>query len=431
MADLGEARTIPALAAAAEEAMQAGRLEQAARMWDAVLAREPGHAKALLHLGQHALHRGDLARAHALLARAAVADPKNPVVLLNRSFVFQAAGDAAGEIAALTQALTIDPYFLPALLARAAHYERVNRPRQAARLYKDVLTVAPADPPAWLAQPLERAKAAVEANREALDRALAGRLEETRARHAGAGLERFDEAKDVMIGARKVYTQQPTLLHYPRLPAIAFYDKRDFPWIADVERSTEAIRDELLALLRAEHNDFRPYVRHVDGVPLNQWAELNHSPRWSAYFLWSDGKRVEAHRARCPQTAALLETLPLAHVPDAAPAVFFSALAPKTRIPPHTGVTNTRLIAHLPLVVPDGCWFRVGNEVREWKQGEALIFDDTIEHEAWNGSDVPRYVLIFDIWNPYLSLAERELVCALLEGVKDYYGREGAADSTS
>src|SRR5665213_3725420 len=111
MADPGEARSIPALAGAAEAAMQAGQLERAAQLWDAVLAREPGHAKALLHLGQHAFHHGDLARADTFLARAAVADPKNPLVPLNRSFVFQATGDAAGEIAALTQALTIDPYF--------------------------------------------------------------------------------------------------------------------------------------------------------------------------------------------------------------------------------------------------------------------------------------------------------------------------------
>jgi len=426
MVDLGEARSIPALAGAAEAAMQAGQLDRAAQLWDAVLAREPGHAKALLHLGQHAFHRGDLARADAFLARAAMADPKSPLVPLNRSFVFQAAGDAAAEIAALTQALTIDPYFLPALLARATYYERQNQPRQAARLYKDVLTVAPADPPAWLVQPLERARAAVEANSDALDRHLAGRLEATRARHAQESMDRFNEAKDVMIGTRKIYTQQPTMLHYPRLPAIAFYEPRDFNWIGELERATDTIRDELLALLRTEQNDFAPYVRHVKGVPLNQWAELNHSPRWSAYFLWSDGKRVEPHIAACPKTASLLETLPLARVPGAAPAAFFSALAPRTLIPPHTGVTNTRLIVHLPLIVPEGCWFRVGNEKREWKEGKVLIFDDTIEHEAWNGSGVPRYVLIFDIWNPYLSAAEQELVCTLLEGVRDYYGSEGA-----
>lgn len=111
-------------------------------------------------------------------------------------------------------------------------------------------------------------------------------------------------------------------------------------------------------------------------------------------------------------------------VPGAAPSAFFSTLAPKTLIPPHTGVTNARLVVHVPLIVPPDCWFRVGNERREWKPGEALIFDDTIEHEAWNGSDEMRAVLIFDIWNPYLDEHERDLVCELLAGVRDYYAQE-------
>jgi aspartyl/asparaginyl beta-hydroxylase (cupin superfamily) len=87
-------------------------------------------------------------------------------------------------------------------------------------------------------------------------------------------------------------------------------------------------------------------------------------------------------------------------------------LQPRTRIPPHTGVSNTRAIVHLPLLVPPGCGFRVGGEVREWREGAAFIFDDTIEHEAWNDSDTPRTILIFDVWNPYLDSTERDLVRA-------------------
>lgn len=407
------------LAAAAEGAMQAGRLDEAARLWERVLAEAPDHPRALLHLGQHMLHRGDVARARDLLERAVAADPKNPLAALNLSFVFRATGDAAGEGMALARALAADPYYLPALLARGALEERTGRAREAARTYDVALTIAPDKPAAWLAEPLAHARAVVEANRAALDGFLTARLAAARARHAVPA--RFDEAKDVMTGRKKVYTQQPTLLHYPGLPAVQFYDRADFPWLDAVEAATDTIRDELLAVLKKDSGDFAPYVRHRPGVPLNQWAELNHSPRWSAYFLWRDGVRQDDPCAQCPATAALLETLPLAVVPGAAPAAFFSALAPKTRIPPHTGVTNTRLIVHLPLIVPEGCWYRVGNDRREWVPGKAWVFDDTIEHEAWNGSDLPRYVLIFDIWNPLLSEDERAMVCALLAGVRDYY----------
>jgi aspartyl/asparaginyl beta-hydroxylase (cupin superfamily) len=80
------------------------------------------------------------------------------------------------------------------------------------------------------------------------------------------------------------------------------------------------------------------------------------------------------------------------------------------RIPPHTGVTNTRAIVHLPLVVPSGCRFRVGGETREWKEGQAFVFDDTIEHEAVNDSERDRIILIFDVWNPHLTPREQDLI---------------------
>jgi len=71
----------------------------------------------------------------------------------------------------------------------------------------------------------------------------------------------------------------------------------------------------------------------------------------------------------------------------------------------------------LPLIVPGNCQFRVGGEIREWREGEAFAFDDTIEHEAWNDSDRPRVVLIFDVWNPYLTKSERELLRAYYQVV--------------
>lgn len=167
---------------------------------------------------------------------------------------------------------------------------------------------------------------------------------------------------------------------------------------------------ELLSLWDEGDDGFRPYVAFDPTQPVNQWQELNHSPRWSAWFLWKDGVRQEANCARCPATAALLDGLPLLDVPGKAPTVMFSILQPRTRIPPHTGSANARTTIHLPLVVPEGCGFRVGAETREWRVGEAWGFDDTIEHEAWNDSGRPRAILILDTWNPLLTEAERAAV---------------------
>jgi aspartyl/asparaginyl beta-hydroxylase (cupin superfamily) len=215
------------------------------------------------------------------------------------------------------------------------------------------------------------------------------------------------------------------MLHVPQLPAIQFYDDTQFPWLSDLEAATDTIEGELQALLVDQRPaDFRPYLDHGDGVPLNAIAPLNRSTDWSAYFLWDDGNRIDDHCSKCPRTAALLERLPMADIPGFAPAAFFSMLAPHTAIASHTGVTNARLIVHLGLTVPDRCTFRVGNETRQWRRGKAWVFDDTIEHEAHNDSAERRVLLIFDIWNPYLTAAERELVCALLAARREYYENE-------
>ena len=214
-------------------------------------------------------------------------------------------------------------------------------------------------------------------------------------------------------------------LYFPELPAIEFFDRADFPWLDAIEAATEEISAELTATLISDRAGLEPYVSYPEGVPLNQWQELNKSRRWSAYFLWNQGAPQEAHMARCPRTVEVLKGAPQCDVAGRGPTAFFSILDANTHIPAHTGVTNTRLTVHLPLIVPPDCGFRVGGDVREWLPGKAWVFDDTIEHEAWNRSEVPRAILIFDIWNPLLSPAERDLMRVTVETVATYYRLSG------
>lgn len=412
---------LPERVYAAQQATQSGRMDEAARLWSNVLELAPDHAQALFHLGQYRLLQKDAAAAISLFERAAKADPKAPAIPLNLAFAQRAAGDSAAELRALDRALALDPYYLPALLAKGAALERQDQMRQAARVYRHALAAAPPEEqlPPELRKHLANARTAVNRNAEDLDRHLKPVLEAVRARWS-EGSARFENCKEALLGRKKIYPQQPTTLNFPELPAIQFYLESDFAWLKNLEAETDEIATELLHLVNADPG-FVPYVRYPPGVPLNQWADLNHSPRWGAYFLWEDGNRQEKHCAECPRTAKIVERMPLATIPGYAPAAFFSVLEPHTRIPPHTGVTNIRLIVHLPLVVPEECYFRVGNETRRVERGRAWIFDDTIEHEAWNDSDKPRIILIFDIWNPLLTPMERELATALLAGLESYY----------
>jgi aspartyl/asparaginyl beta-hydroxylase (cupin superfamily) len=244
---------------------------------------------------------------------------------------------------------------------------------------------------------------------------------------AGENLQRFRDSLDIMVGRKKRYDSKSEIYHYPNLAPTEFFDRAGFPWLDPIEAATDAIRNEFLAILAAEEG-FTPYITYPDDVPHNQFAELNNSPRWSAFHLYKLGERIEENAAKCPITMKALDGAPKPDQPGRTPAAMFSLLKPKTRIPPHNGVTNVRLVTHLALIIPEDCGFRVGNETRQWVPGRAWVFDDTIEHEAWNNSDKLRVVLIFDIWHPHLTPPERALITALTAGVNAFSGGSGGAD---
>ncbi|MGH6986375.1 MAG: aspartyl/asparaginyl beta-hydroxylase domain-containing protein [Caulobacteraceae bacterium] len=344
------------------------------------------------------------------------ASPSSIGALLERALAQRMKGDLAGAVASLDEVLAADPRNFLALLSKGALVERLSGERPAADWYRRALAVAPPQAmlPANLAPPLARARQVADIYTRALEDHLLAAVASERASFAGEDLERFDEALAIYSGRAEVYQQKPMLLHYPRLPAIPFYDRSLFPWLEMLEAATDVIRGELEPLLASRFESFVPYIDYPPGHPVDQWAELNHNRRWSSFFLWRDGVRQDGACALCPRTAELLAGLPLADQPGYAPTAMFSVLAAKTHIPPHTGSANTRLVGHLPLILPGPARFRVGNVTRKWRMGQAWVFDDTIEHEAWNGADQPRTILIIDLWNPFLSRAERALVSAMM-----------------
>jgi aspartyl/asparaginyl beta-hydroxylase (cupin superfamily) len=233
---------------------------------------------------------------------------------------------------------------------------------------------------------------------------------------------RMDAFIDTTLRVRKRYQQDPLEYYYPGLPAIEFYEREEFPWLEEFEAATDDIRGELARILREDQAGFQPYIHYDEHMPVDQWAELNHSPRWSAFHFYDHGVRIEDRARRAPKTMAALSQLPQAQVPRRSPTALFSVLQPHTRIPPHTGVANFRLVVHLPLIVPRGCGFRVGGETREWRVGEAWVFDDTIEHEAWNDSDETRIIVICDVWNPRLSADERAAIGEVIAATDAFKG---------
>jgi aspartate beta-hydroxylase len=319
-------------------------------------------------------------------------------------------------MASLDRALTIDPYYVPAVLMKADLLDRLGRRPESLAMYRAIIAIGPS--PDSLPEPargaLARGLALIRENDDRHAAALARPMAEVHAAFPGADFHRADAYAEQRTGRRKVYVQQPINGHFPYLPAIEFFARDHFPWFAQLEAQTAEIGRELVALLDSgDEAGFRPYIAFDPTQPANQWAELNHSRRWSAWFFWEDGVEQEENVARCPATAAALAALPLLDIPAKGPTALFSILDANSRIPPHTGSDNVRATVHLPLIVPDGCGFRVGSETRTPVAGTAWAFDDTIEHEAWNDSDEPRAILILDVWNPLLTEPERAAVRVL------------------
>jgi len=356
----------------------------------------------------------DFARAVSLLEQAVAISPADRTLWMRIAAIRRGAGDASAALDAVHKVLAIAPRDFTALLMRASLLQKLELPG-AGEAWGHALAQKPErDLPEQLTPVIAEAEekyAQWQARKEA---ALKARMAEAEQQASEEERKRIDRFRSNAVRRTRAYHSEPTDFQFPELTEREFHPRRLFPWLEKLEEATEEISAELRAVMAAERAELVPYVQFEDHLPMDQWRPLNRNPDWTAIHLIQHGKLVEANARHCPRTIGLLRQLPQPHVPGASPNAMFSLLAPKTVIPPHVGISNTRLVCHLPLIVPEGCWFRVGAETRPWKVGEAFVFDDTMEHEAANPSGELRVVFICDVWHPDLSSVERDSVAALI-----------------
>jgi len=377
--------------------------------------------------GFAALRRADPQAALEAFSRAAAAPQADANAWYGLSLVQRRIGTPSEENAALERALSLDPRHLPSLIAMGDWYERDGDLRAATSYYQATLKLAAgrASVPDELREELKRIESACHRFAREYEAHVLQAIERTGL--TSPGTKRFRHALDLLLGKRQIYLQQPKYFYFPELPQRQFYEREEFPWVESLEHAAPAIRAELQALLKSG-TGFVPYVQAASRRPVFNPRGLLDNTDWSAGFLIRSGVEERANADRCPQTLAALREVPLCRIEGCTPSVLFSLLRPGAHIAPHNGYTNARLICHLPLIVPGNCALRVGNETRSWREGELMIFDDSIEHEAWNGSGELRVVLLFDVWRPELSREERGLVSTLLASVEAFGPRRKWTD---
>lgn len=383
----------------------------------------PADLQAAWTEGTRALREGRPGEAVAQFRRITANGQATAPVWVAVAIAEKARGDCAASLNALDQARAADPRDIRALIMTADHYRDAGDARAASSYYSAVVGVA------VQAGTVEKALEAEVGRAHHMRQQYAAEYEAyLRRAMAGHGLDRPEarraaKALDLLLGKSQLYLQQPKNFYFPELPNIEWAPREDFPWLDRVEAATDEIREELKRVLE-EDSAFAPYVEAEKDRPFFDDHGMLGNPSWSAFYLWKAGAPVAENVVRFPKTMAALEGAPLCAIPGRTPSILFSLLKPGAHIPPHHGFMNGRYICHLPLIVPDDCAMRVGSETRPWVEGKACVFDDSIEHEAWNRNpERLRVVLIFDVWRPELTVAERELICAVLGAVDSYGSR--------
>jgi aspartate beta-hydroxylase len=421
---------IAACRAQALAAAQRGDMTLAEQAFSRLLDLQPGDAEALQFLATCQLDRGNAARAIELLQTAQRTQPQDAAILHQLGSAQMLAGDLPAAADSLRKGLELAPGMFVARLRLGVVFEQQGLRHEATLAYLGAIDAAQARG-RWLSDDttapgvrdaVKHATQYVAAHRRELFDAV---IEPLRQRYGRSALARVDQCLSIYLheqpAALPDTRQRPKFLYFPGLPSQAFYARERFPEHAALEAAVDVIREELRAVLAGD--DLVPFL----GAPSAEAiaARLLDSSgaqeaAWDAFFFYRHGVRHDANCARCPRTTALLDSLPLVRVRDHAPETLFSVLRPGTHILPHHGVTNTRLVTHLPLVVPPDCALRVGGETHVWEAGRCVTFDDTFEHEAWNRSGQTRVVLIMDSWNPDLSEVERAAVADLVAAIGDF-----------
>lgn len=415
--------------AAAQGAMQAQQWPQAAQHWDRLIAEQPTRVDARVGRARCAMLLGQPAQAVSHLQAALASAPDNVAVARSLGVAWLACGDLIEAIASLQQARALAPQDAQTLLHLGQALERQGRRLVAAQIYYRALLAAqskgewlnPASTPPMLRAAVVHAMDVVDRERP---RALDALLAPWREQHGAAALTRVQRCLDAHL-KRLTLTppdpqQRPRFLYVPDLPAPRYFERALFEWIAPLEAASAGIRAEAEAVLQ-QADALQPFLSFDSAEQVGQYlGSADTPPAWDAYFFYRDGRRYDAHHLRCPLTSATLEALPLVRIREHAPEICYSVLAPGTHILPHTGVSNLRVVVHLPLIVPADCAIEVAGQTHAWREGEVVVFDDSYEHQAWNRGGERRVILLMDTWNPYLTPVEREALSALVAGIGDF-----------
>ena len=402
-----------------------GQVLQAESRYIALLKHWPGCVEASMRLAQMALGRDDSIRAIQLLQAANRVSPGNAQLAVELAVLLAHAEQLHEALETMEVALGHSPNDCAAWLllgqlreasgdasgALKAWFQAVTRAQRAGQWTSEATT------PTQILEAVVRAIEQVRLRRREL---FFGAYDLLLQQHGAVALSRVERALTGYLhdwdSTPTDPRQRPKFFFFPDLPNTPFHDPYLQPWAEGLCSAFPRIRADALRVLEEDRRlpNFIPATSRVEDFVSGDGP----APSWEAFFFYRHGERYDANHRRCPDTSEALESIELCRVADQAPEILFSVLKPGSHINAHHGVTNVRLVMHLPLVVPQDCALNlVDRGEHRWEEGRPVMFDDTYLHEAWNRSGSTRIVLLMDCWNPHLSALERLAVKELIETI--------------
>lgn len=410
-----------------EQALASGNFASALGQSAALLDSDPSNDDFVALRGATLLASGNAQAAVDVLQAAAQRADASYAITSGLAICQATAGDLESALGSFSRALAQHPDEFSLRLVYAEclersglneealpHYFRAVHDAQVRQRWLNDATTPPA-----LRVRVNRAMDRIDSGRQALFQSL---LHPHIAQFGPIAMRRVSEALGVYLGMLAPIDpdprQRPKFLWMPGLTPTPFFPAAQFPWYSALESAAPAIRVEVNNILE-QRAGLIPFLEVRDKDEEDDYLGGDRQGRaWDAYFFHRHGVPFASHLASCPDTARALAQVPLAKIADHAPEVLYSILAPNTHIKPHHGVTNTRVVTHLPLIIPQGdCKLVVGGEEHAWREDQCVTFDDTFLHEAWNRTDQSRIVLILDTWHPDLTEPERIALRDLVEGI--------------
>lgn len=173
----------------------------------------------------------------------------------------------------------------------------------------------------------------------------------------------------------------------PNTPYIGL-DK--FPQLQVLLDNWQNIRTEAVQLFGDGH--IKPSAQYND-AGFNSFFKTG----WGRFYLkWYDAAPQPSALELCPYTTQLLAGIP------GIKAAMFTSLPPGARLPRHRDPYGGSLRFHMGLITPNdpACFIDVDGERYFWRDGEAVMFDETFIHYAENTTDQNRVILFADIERP-------------------------------